>query len=159
MNAPQSHIVSMITPLPLYRNAEQERSTNTIYKKVLPSPFTVSRNKIQGGVQRTEGLNIQTKILSYLFTSTTLRSVDTLGNESRNFLLLLYQSLLKMASTSLGYHPHAPFRLRCKTWERNSNCWYFLICTTFSVVLDEQRRVTHLLKQEVFRVFMREVYC
>ena len=94
----------------------------------------------------TEGLNIQTKILSYLFTSTTLRSVDTLGNESRNFLLLLYQSLLKMASTSLGYHPHAPFRLRCKTWERNSNCWYFLICTTFSVVLDEQRRVTHLLK-------------
>ena len=44
MNAPQSHIVSMITPLPLYRNAEQERSTNTIYKKVLPSSFTVSRN-------------------------------------------------------------------------------------------------------------------
>ena len=34
------------TPLPLYRNAEQERSTNTIYKKVLPSSFTVSRNKI-----------------------------------------------------------------------------------------------------------------
>ncbi|WP_418400326.1 hypothetical protein, partial [Barnesiella intestinihominis] len=46
MNAPQSHIVSMITPLPLYRNAEQERRTNTIYKKVLPSSFTVSRNKI-----------------------------------------------------------------------------------------------------------------
>ena len=46
MNAPHSHIVSMITPLPLYRNAEQERSTNTIYKKVLPSSFTVSRNKI-----------------------------------------------------------------------------------------------------------------
>ncbi|WP_419501306.1 hypothetical protein, partial [Barnesiella intestinihominis] len=30
MNAPQSHIVSMITPLPLYRNAEQERSAKPL---------------------------------------------------------------------------------------------------------------------------------
>lgn len=61
------------------------------------------------------------------------------------------KAFLKIASTSLGrYRPRAPFRLRCKTWERNSNCWYFLItpslCTTFSIVLDEPRRVTHLLK-------------
>ena len=45
---------------------------------------------------------MQTKILSYLFTSTTLRSVDTLGNESRNFLLLLYQSLFENSFDFVG---------------------------------------------------------
>ena len=54
MNAPQSHIVSMITPLPLYRNAEQERSAKP------------------------------------------------LGNECRNFSLLLYQSLFEDSFDFVG---------------------------------------------------------
>ena len=34
MNAPQSHIVSMITPLPLYRNAEQERRAKPLGNEI-----------------------------------------------------------------------------------------------------------------------------
>lgn len=78
MNAPQSHIVSMITPLPctgmLNRREGQTRYIRKYYPPPLPCPVT----KYRGAVQRTEGLNVQTKILSYLFTSTTPKKLPSL---------------------------------------------------------------------------------
>ena len=70
MNASQSHIVSMITPLPLYRNAEQERSAKP------------------------------------------------LGNECRNFSLLLYQSLFENSFDFIGIDTALVYLFVCdvKRW-------------------------------------------
>lgn len=70
MNAPK---VTSFPWLPLSpctgmpnRREGQTRYIRKYYPPPLPCPVT----KYRGAVQRTEGLNIQTKILSYFFTST-----------------------------------------------------------------------------------------